>query len=88
MALQLLLVWVRRRFGTAALPMALTFEPRAPLAGDVTCHLVAEPSAGPSTGRFSADLVGADDRVLATISGEYASTPSLVAAFRNEGPRP
>ncbi len=86
--LQLLLVWVRRRFGTAALPMALgSWRQLAPFAGAVSCHLVIEAGATASAGRFAATLVDTSGAVIARCAGgEYATTPSLLAAFSRASP--
>ena len=80
--LQCMVLWVREKYGNAALPSALgTYRQFAPLAGPLTCHLEMSP-ADAFRGTFRADLVGADGRVVATLDGgEYTAAPSLNAKF-------
>jgi hypothetical protein len=80
--LQCMVLWVREKYGNAALPSALgAYRQFGPLAGPVACHLEMAP-ADAFRGRFRADLVGPDGRIVATLDGgEYTAASSLNAKF-------
>ena len=81
--IQLVLLWVREKAGAAALPSALgEYRQYAPMAGHLTCH-VEIMAAQQNAGTFSATLVDARNRVVATLTdARYTATPSLNEHFR------
>lgn len=81
--LQAVLLWVREKHGSAALPLALgEFRAFGPFAGPLVAHVRLE-AAGPRAGTFDADLVDLGGHLVASLSGgRYAADPSFAAPFR------
>lgn len=84
-ALQMMLLWVREKHGTAALPCAIgEFAQHAPFDGPVTVHLEMTKSSA-AAGRFDATFVDGAGRVVARLAGgEYAASAALAPSFRAE----
>ena len=84
-ALQMMVLWVREKRGSAALPCFLgEYRQLAPFAGDVTCHLEMSPI-DKVRGRFDAKFVDAEGHVVATLTGgEYAANATLIPQFQAE----
>jgi hypothetical protein len=82
--LQLMLLWVREKQGSAALPSALgEYRQYGPITGRVACHLEMD-GASETRGRFAATLVGEDGDIVATLTeGEYTADTALLPAFQH-----
>ena len=85
--LQLMLLWVRERRGSGALPTALgVFRWFGEFAGTLTCHLRME-DATARGGRFSATWMNPWGQIVATLDGgEYTADPSLLRTIAPGSP--
>jgi NAD(P)-dependent dehydrogenase (short-subunit alcohol dehydrogenase family)/acyl carrier protein len=79
-ALQMMLLWVREKYGNTALPASVAdYRQYREFRGPVTCHLVMD-GAEAKRGRFHATFVDDEGRVVACFnSGEYVATPKRIA---------
>jgi len=79
-ALQMMLLWVRDKYGNTALPSSLAdYRQYRQFSGPVTCHLVMDNTEA-KRGRFHATFVDDEGLVVARFnSAEYVATPKRIA---------
>jgi hypothetical protein len=79
-ALQMMLLWVREKYGNTALPSSVgEYRQYQAFVGPVTCHLVMD-STEAKQGSFHATFVSEDGMEVARFdSGRYVATPKRIA---------
>ncbi len=84
--LQLMLLWVREKQGSAALPSALgEYRQFGPLRGRVQCRLQMD-DASDRKGRFAATLTDEGGHIVATLAGgQYTADRALLPEFQHPG---
>jgi len=82
-ALQLMLLWVREKQGSCALPSLLgEYRQFRPLTGRLECRLHIEDGASATRGRFAAQWVDEQGRLVARLSrSEYTADVHLAPSF-------